>query len=258
MPFEAAKAVAATFCYNIRYALVPIFTEDFLSLCVRPDSPRFGRMIIDKEITRRCTVAADELRLLSDARNSPLWASITPNTNSTTPRTPVGWFPRSLRPKGLRTDRTEVESGYGTDTDTSEIYSGSPVKLVGPGERGGPRVRLFQDSSTSLRTAPGRSPPFRDQPPNQEIPWQPIKTAAAVSALNEDLSRSKRSSSQIDGNYDIDDNQEIPPSPDAVVAPRRTFDHGIDEEGAAHLIMELHMADAALHDHQSKRHRDSL
>jgi ABC-type dipeptide/oligopeptide/nickel transport system permease subunit len=65
MPFEAAKAVAATFCYNIRYALTPIFGIDFLGHCVVPEDPRFGRMVIDRNIVRHCTEAANELAFLS-------------------------------------------------------------------------------------------------------------------------------------------------------------------------------------------------
>lgn len=54
LPFEAAKAVAATFCYNIRYALTPIFGLDFLSMCLVPTDPGFGQMIISPTIVRQC------------------------------------------------------------------------------------------------------------------------------------------------------------------------------------------------------------
>lgn len=60
MPYEAAKAVAATFCWKIRYALTPIFGVDFISLCIHPDDPHYGRMIIDPSIVRKATENAKE------------------------------------------------------------------------------------------------------------------------------------------------------------------------------------------------------
>lgn len=55
MPFETAKAVAATFCYNIRFALTPLFGTDFPSQCIQPHERAFGKMTIDPEIIKRAT-----------------------------------------------------------------------------------------------------------------------------------------------------------------------------------------------------------
>lgn len=55
MPFETAKAVAATFCYKIRFALTPLFGVDFPSQCVQPHDRAFGKMTIDPEIIKRAT-----------------------------------------------------------------------------------------------------------------------------------------------------------------------------------------------------------
>ena len=119
MPYEAAKAVAATFCYNIRYALTPVFGVDFLSLCVPPEDPSFGRMLIDRDVVQRCTEQATGYRLIS--RESSLASS---------PRSPAlsdGFKKsnsKSLRPKLLKS--VQSESGYGTDSDRSESYIASP------------------------------------------------------------------------------------------------------------------------------------
>lgn len=65
MPFEAAKAVAATFCWKIRYILTPLFGTDFPSQCIPPqDRARFGRMIIDSAIVRQATETANRYRSL--------------------------------------------------------------------------------------------------------------------------------------------------------------------------------------------------
>lgn len=62
MPYEAAKAVSATFCWSIRYALTPLFGKDFPSMCIPPGNPQFGKMVVDPEIVRRSTETAYQYR----------------------------------------------------------------------------------------------------------------------------------------------------------------------------------------------------
>ena len=50
MPYACAKAVCATFCYQIAGALIPLFGPDFPSECMSPGEPRFGIMIIKPEL----------------------------------------------------------------------------------------------------------------------------------------------------------------------------------------------------------------
>lgn len=65
MPFDAAKAIAATFCYKIRYALTPLFGLDFPTMCINPlDKVRFGHMIIDPAIVQKSTEMANYYRML--------------------------------------------------------------------------------------------------------------------------------------------------------------------------------------------------
>jgi len=54
MPFEAAKALAANLCYDIRYALVPLFGRRFVDVCLRPDHPSYKRHSINADIIKRC------------------------------------------------------------------------------------------------------------------------------------------------------------------------------------------------------------
>lgn len=44
LPFDVAKVLAARTCYNIRYALVPVFGPDFPDACLRPHDPGFGQL----------------------------------------------------------------------------------------------------------------------------------------------------------------------------------------------------------------------
>ncbi|CAI0653602.1 unnamed protein product, partial [Colletotrichum noveboracense] len=59
MPYECAKAVCATFCYNIAGALIPIFGPSFPSMCIPPGSPDYGRMAIDHRIVEDAIREAD-------------------------------------------------------------------------------------------------------------------------------------------------------------------------------------------------------
>ena len=54
MPFGAAKAVAATFCYHIRHVLVPIFGPDFVDLCTKPTDAGYGDMTIGLTTVQEC------------------------------------------------------------------------------------------------------------------------------------------------------------------------------------------------------------
>ncbi|PQE31357.1 APSES transcription factor Xbp1 protein [Rutstroemia sp. NJR-2017a WRK4] len=63
MPFECARALCATFCHKIAYALVPMFGPDFPSQCSSPGAPEHCVMKIDPSITITATVQAEKYRL---------------------------------------------------------------------------------------------------------------------------------------------------------------------------------------------------
>ncbi|KAI1333072.1 hypothetical protein F5Y16DRAFT_414842 [Xylariaceae sp. FL0255] len=64
MPYQCAKAVCATFCYNIAGALIPIFGPDFPSLCTPAEAPEYSRMIIDPAIVMGSAREAEHYRRL--------------------------------------------------------------------------------------------------------------------------------------------------------------------------------------------------
>ncbi|KAJ5125185.1 hypothetical protein N7448_004511 [Penicillium atrosanguineum] len=63
-PYEAAKAMAAQFCWKIRYALTPLFGTDFPSMCIPEGQPSHGIMRIDAHIVAEATKAANFYRSL--------------------------------------------------------------------------------------------------------------------------------------------------------------------------------------------------
>lgn len=123
MPFEAAKAVAATFCWNIRYALTPLFGVEFLSICIPPGSPGYGRMVIDPSIVREATILAERYRMYEGDS-----ANFTKGLSSyVPPMSKLGrcWSKKELRPK-LITKTDETDNEYTTDTDPSDSSYPSP------------------------------------------------------------------------------------------------------------------------------------
>jgi hypothetical protein len=123
MPYEAARAIAATFCWKMRYALTPVFGLDFPDTCLLPDDPHYGDMILDHEITKRCTDEAATYRAIepesrsASSRASPLLPS------PLTPSTPTHPRPyKELRPK---TKLDTPVSGYSTGTETEKYQLGS-------------------------------------------------------------------------------------------------------------------------------------
>ncbi|KAH9864019.1 hypothetical protein J1614_009952 [Plenodomus biglobosus] len=117
-PYEAAKAVAATFCYDIRWALTPVFGDDFPDLCLRPKDPRYAKFLIEPEIVQYCTRETNRFR-----KEGPSYLVM---RNMATPPMEAP-SPYNVRSRMDRRGRpADIESGYGTDTDQSDKYFCSP------------------------------------------------------------------------------------------------------------------------------------
>ncbi len=119
VPFEAAKAVAARFCYNIRYVLVPVFGPDFVSMCEVPEQGAWMHLSISRSIIQHCTEAATGYQ--SQSRESSL--AISPRTTNAV-TTPIWPAKPTLRPKSRII--MDFESGYATDSERS-VYPDSPI-----------------------------------------------------------------------------------------------------------------------------------
>lgn len=238
MPFEAAKAVAATFCWNMRHALTPIFGIDFLSICIHPESDRYGDMVIDPAITRRCVEEARHYRVL-EARTGPKNPST--NRSPVTPDSPL--FPhyvKQLRPKTVR----EYDSGssYGTDTDNEARYYLSP--------------RMPPHNTWTPANTP-RSTPVQDfrLPSPQEI-LAGVSMTSMPAIRDHERSASSRSSSpvapakrriqDVDEDYDASSLSESSSmgGDEAPKRQKRSESPGPDEK-AAYLLMSLSLRKVA-------------
>ncbi|KAF2277177.1 uncharacterized protein EI97DRAFT_500789 [Westerdykella ornata] len=134
MPYDAAKAVAATFAYNIRYALTPLFGNDFPSTCLHPRDPNFAKFLIDPAIVRKCTRDTHRWR-----EEGSSYRVAKPDNNSPTPPLPPPittpgmtfvnppWSSPKTTKRQHRVKVSDQESGYGsTDEDHQEKCVFSP------------------------------------------------------------------------------------------------------------------------------------
>ena len=123
MPFDAAKAIAATFCYSIRYALIPLFGPSFASMCLKPGTEDFGQMVIDPDIISRCTREAKRYRDLALSERFDPSRSTTPETKPLTASLLSRQGKSKARP-------VNGDTAYISDPDGSDSYLPSPQSIV--------------------------------------------------------------------------------------------------------------------------------
>ena len=98
MPFEAAKALAANFCYDIRYALAPLFGRRFIDVCLRPDHPSYKCHTIDADIVKRCQDETERWKnaIAQPPAESPMASFATPRPTTSLAQH-EDWSQRTLR-----------------------------------------------------------------------------------------------------------------------------------------------------------------
>jgi hypothetical protein len=126
MPFYCARAVCATFCYEIAGALIPIFGPSFPAQCIPPGSHDFQRMVISPGIIYEAQKDADMSRRDYQQHTNMMVPGGGSNMGySSAPERPDR---RPLRPlrdadRRLRID-TRIPSPYSTDTEADGAHSG--------------------------------------------------------------------------------------------------------------------------------------
>ncbi|KAF2130435.1 hypothetical protein P153DRAFT_338231 [Dothidotthia symphoricarpi CBS 119687] len=205
MPYQAAKAIAATFCYDIRWALTPVFGNDFPSMCVHPKSTSFAKFVIDPTIVQYCTEQTNKFRIegasyriLGSNLSSPV---ATPQLQFGSPP----WEANVLRQHYGR--QLESESGYGTDTDRSDRYLFSPQ--VSPRSQF-TAVNSFRSlSPPSPRTNTTSS--TLGSPTNAQFPPRIVLPTSVPDGYYEEHLRMKRTHSKVAFSDNCDD--ELPSRP---------------------------------------------
>ena len=158
IPHAAAKAIAATFCYDIRFALTPVFGHDFPSICIKPGDEGFGDMTIDPAITKFCTEQARRFRE-QEASVTPM---LTPLSLPHTPTTPTPRRPKAAQAKKMKqvesTYTSPYSSPYVSDIASDDGYN-TAISTPAP-----PYRNLFTPINTPRQ--PPRSVPY----PERQLP----------------------------------------------------------------------------------------
>lgn len=232
MPYKAAKAVAATFCYSIRYALTPLFGVDFLSLCVLPNDPSFSEMIIDREIVRDCASTARTYRALSKG------ASHVGNPSIKSSSSHGKWNNKSLRANMGKP--ADSESGYGTDTDRSDRYlspSQTPLTM---------QWTALNTPVSSTQTKASTSSPRRECTSKSKVKYDELPKSSG----SDGICNGKRHSGDKDDDFDQESNFSNASDGLRKLSKRRKISSAQMKESraAAYMLMQMQMADATLGD----------
>ncbi len=247
MPFEAAKAVAATFCYEIRYVLVPVFGPDFVSMCQKCEDSSAPRLSIPSSIIQRCSEPATANQ--AQSRESSM--AVSPRTVHSFDNLP-SLPPKSLGPRSGKI--MDAESGYGTDPDRSEKYLSSPdsfksieftpvntpefTPINTPKLACLETYRFLQPSPKNVTSTPRDL----DHPSRPHSKRTKTNTKRMISDIEE--------SSEAEGSSDHS-SMYTPTSPKRKrISPAMTR-----EIGAAYTLMELNMADTTLGETKSSKRR---
>ena len=246
MPFEAAKAVAATFCYTIRYALTPLFGPDFISMCNKPGDEGFGRMVIDPDIVRRCTAECREYREIASRETCRTPTPATPSFRGS----PVSGWSKSPKYRPHSRRLFDFQGRYCTDPDSSDKYPPSPRSTIGWTPAHQPRSvggRFTLPSPVDILSSHDVSGGY-DAPPN----------SPGSSESSNVSPRTKKRGLEPSGGGDV----ALVRLAESALSPAkraRSPVRSTKETRAAYVLMQLHFADTSLKesDTLSKKRRAS-
>lgn len=245
MPYQAAKAIAATFCWRIRWALTPVFGYDFPDTCLRPGDPRYGKFQICPKIVQACTEETNRFRELGTAyriagpggsvRDTPQLINLdSPWENAVPP------------------PRKSEESGYYTGVDQNERFSASPQVSL----RGSTWIPSWKSINGSVSPSSSpiiHSPPFDQSghvlpPLRQQLREHGVYFEARPTSVPTDyysapgLAKRTHSEVTIHRKGESDESWGLGSTPE-VTSSR---DGGGNELNAAEIMLQLSAADHAL------------
>ncbi len=195
-------------------------------MCHKPGDPDFQELSIDRSIIRRCKEGAAAIQ--AQSRESSMVGS--PKTPSPYAELPI-WPPN----KGLRA--TDVESGYGTDTDRSDMNPSCPGSPTGTGWTPVNKRKVLNLNN------------FQFPPPAREITSTPWVKASATSSsrassskrtyFNEEASdeNTLMSTQPLETSQASPKRRKVTPDPTSNKTP---------EVEAAYTLVQLSLADAKL------------
>jgi len=241
MPYEAAKALASTFCWTIRYALTPVFGTDFPDMCLPLDHERHGEMLIDPEVTLRCTEEAAMYRE-QEGRHASRASSAMPSP--ITPNTPTySRHIKQLRPKALKVASTN--SDYSTDDNREDSFTLSKFSPQ-PAYRNvwtpANTPRSVPRLNTHLPAPRGILAGLNAETRKRGAPSSPLSSGLS----SPELSPKSRRAVEVDEGYDGDSSDESSLEEAILSAGRKRSQTQNADEKAAYLLMSLKLQKTSL------------
>ncbi|KIW07683.1 uncharacterized protein PV09_01623 [Verruconis gallopava] len=246
MPFACAKAVAATFCFHIRYALTPLFGKDFADLCVRPTDATFANFKIDSSIIKACTIETQQWLQRADAHITPgssCEQSETPGTSRVNVPSTSLKRPKPRLPKIA----TSPESGYGTDSEWSDcahdISPRSTWQAVNK-PRDGQKDAVEVNAAETLLLL---SSPKTKTPQMLVVPANTISVKASSKKNN-----CKRLHDELEH---VSDEKQSPHKPGLSIN-RERIEHGVPDSRAALVLLQFRARGATICTVVEDKHRE--
>ncbi|KAG9234934.1 hypothetical protein BJ875DRAFT_542516 [Amylocarpus encephaloides] len=264
MPYSCALAVCATFCSHISGALIPIFGPTFPSLCVSPDAPEHGRMIIDPAIVTKATDEAENYRI-QHTMLSPNPTRYSYSPSHTTP--PPSNLERRLGPK--RTFDYGTPSDTDMDGNASDASAGvdgvfcspvTPVSANSPNPNQQPQTTWSHvnmasysaNSSINIQSLPKLAPA-----PNPLLSAIPRSSGVCDGEKRRQWGTIKRALEEVDADDEYEEStgavdsavSDVAAAPDTVMDDAPTHESevekapAVEDQKAAWLLMKLHVAD---------------
>lgn len=122
MPYGCARAICATFCWDLRWALTPIFGPSFLKDCIPKGGPDFENWIIDPEVIRVCTLETQSWRQDTVSRTGTPMSGIEQPAHYTSAPRSEHLEPKNLRPRASRPN-LRVDSPFDSSRSSSSFDS---------------------------------------------------------------------------------------------------------------------------------------
>ncbi|THW81402.1 hypothetical protein D6D18_08825 [Aureobasidium pullulans] len=165
MPYGCARAVCATFCWNLRWALTPIFGPSFIRDCFPPNHPSYARFTIDPEVVRICAREAEGWRAGDDTnRCIPMSSHLLSGSALPTPRSAPMPLPEPkrlrARPTRPRIDTVHLGSPFHSDDENAAIVTDTirPRRTIPDSPSVSPKTCI----SPTVRWATVNNPPNSD------------------------------------------------------------------------------------------------
>lgn len=208
-------------------------------MCYKPEDLDFQNLSVDQEIIQRCQKGAAALQVQSRASS----AASSPKTPPAYASLPL-WPPsKSLRPKPSKA--TDVESGYGTDTDRSETYASTP---------GSPTNNNFTPVNTPKTSVSGS---YQNGPTANVTSTPRAKISFVKSQKMKTLKRARTKDKPCDmeaaSHQSSPESQGLPKR--RKILPTSISNGMMPEIGAAYTLIQLNKADAILGERKLVRTR---